>query len=95
MEAIKFERPFHSHLSFNVMCRFLEDYSLGRDVPDSSGPEKHLCLFVWRLPWWVMYLLLLHWGGKPAALVRAGEEGTQLAALLVMCKSPLIAPNVF
>lgn len=56
MEAIKYERPFHSRLSFNVICRFLGDYSLGRDVPDSSGPEKCLCLFVWHLLWWVIYL---------------------------------------
>lgn len=95
MEAIKFERPFHSHLSFNVMCRFLGDYSLGRDVPCSSGPEKHLCLFVWHLPWWVIYLLLLHQGGELTALVGDGEEGTQLAALLTTCESLLVAPTVF
>lgn len=94
MEAIKSERPFHSHLSFNVMCRFLGDYSLGRDVPYSPGPEKRLWLFVWRLPWWVMCLLLPHRGGKPAVLVGAGEEDTQLGALLVMCESLLLAPTV-
>lgn len=42
----------------------------------------------------LIYLLLLHQGGKPAALVGAGEEVTQLAVLLLTCKSLLVAPTV-
>lgn len=76
MEAIKFERPFHSHLSFSVICWSQRDYSLGRDVPYSPGPEKCLCLSVWHLLWWVIYLLLLHQGGKPTVLGGDGENTT-------------------
>lgn len=76
MEAIKFERPFHSHLSFSVMCWSQGDYSLGRDVPSSPGPEQCLCLSVWHLLWWVIYLLLLHQRRKPTGLVGDGERTT-------------------
>lgn len=76
MEAIKFERPFHSHLSFSVMCWSQGDYSLGRDVPYSPGPEECMCLSVWHLLWWVIYLLLLHQRGKPTVLVVDGENTT-------------------
>lgn len=76
MEAIKFERPFHSHLSFSVMCWSQGDYSLGRDVPYSPGPEGCLCLSVWHLLWWVICLLLLHQRRKPTVLVGDGENTT-------------------
>lgn len=56
MEAIKFERPFHSHLSFSVMCWSQGDYSQGRDVPYSPGPEECLCLSEWHLLWWVIFV---------------------------------------